>query len=462
MNAVKESDPLTHILAFHVLPETLFLCNEYKPALDLYNGMLSMPPECVLSKPSVSRIASCFTNLGDYDGAIMILKEAKSFTQDSYFNLGLAYCHKRAFEKAEMALIQGFQMDLNTTEDQMSPDYYGNRLQSSERENVDVINLATMTPMERLGILPSLDLGIMSFVGELGIVYEEQREYQLAEAYYLKEVELIYELYGEQSITGNLASVLNNLGNVYGKMGQNDKSIEFLHRSLTVYEALTNRLMVASTLNNIGLQYMEISEHHKAEVALKRSILIYKALSKTSHSVDILSFVNSLNSLGVNYANMGLYRKSNKVYATIIAITQRYNWVSNLRLKNIFANTLDNLATNLLRLSLIKRAKLCAYAATAVHRSLPDDSGFDTDNAIIINNLGWIQAADNDHFNAMATLEDALRLLLKIDPHDPRIRRICVYRQMFKASVKFAHQIRRRVLLANIFRVLLRQRSSAH
>jgi tetratricopeptide (TPR) repeat protein len=109
-------------------------------------------------------------------------------------------------------------------------------------------------------------------------------------------------LYGENH--SDVATVLNSLGNVFGKLGDYHKKIHFLNRALVIQEKLygSENQDIAITLANLGNAWGSLGKHDKKINFLTRALAIQeKCYSQKDHPHIGLSLFN----LGVAYSAIG-------------------------------------------------------------------------------------------------------------------------------------------------------------
>ena len=60
------------------------------------------------------------------------------------------------------------------------------------------------------------------------------------------------------------ATTLNNIGQVYSDLGENQKALQFYNQALLILRAVGDRRGEATTLHNIGQVYSDLGENQKA------------------------------------------------------------------------------------------------------------------------------------------------------------------------------------------------------
>ncbi|MDH3708902.1 MAG: tetratricopeptide repeat protein [Cyclobacteriaceae bacterium] len=102
----------------------------------------------------------------------------------------------------------------------------------------------------------------------IGNTYEELGQYDQAEMYLLKALDMVED---QQRPIG-IASVATNLGVLYSKLNQHQKALDYHLRALKVREELTSQDDLALSLNKVGASYMALGASKLAEVYLKASL----------------------------------------------------------------------------------------------------------------------------------------------------------------------------------------------
>jgi tetratricopeptide (TPR) repeat protein len=131
--------------------------------------------------------------------------------------------------------------------------------------------------------------GLASTYNNLGTVYADKGEWDLAIEYHEKGMK-IFEALGDRY---GLASTYHNLGNVYAKKGEWDIAIGYYEKSMKIKEALGDRHGVGTTLANIGKTYLDRSDPTNAKRNLEEAI-------KKIHPDARPDYPNALNWLAVS------------------------------------------------------------------------------------------------------------------------------------------------------------------
>lgn len=148
---------------------------------------------------------------------------------------------------------------------------------------------------------------------------EEYGLYHDAEVIYLRQIGLAEELYGnEHEIT---STSYNNIGGIYWKQSDYDKTIEYLHKALTIRERIfgTKHSETASIYNNLGLVYKNKGDYNKAiEFHFKALEIREEELGMEDPSIA----QSNMNIASV-YNDLGEYSKALEYYQKALAIIEK-------------------------------------------------------------------------------------------------------------------------------------------
>jgi tetratricopeptide (TPR) repeat protein len=181
---------------------------------------------------------------------------------------------------------------------------------------------------------------ISRFLNSLGNVYFRLGQFDRALDYHTRALAL-FEAGPRPSALGYKqasAICLNNLGLVYDDLGQFDKALDYYTRALTLFEALGNKQAGAICLNNLGSVYLNLGQFDKALDYHNRALAIEEAIGNKQ---DI---AGSFNNLGNVYGSLGQYEKALDYYTRALALKEA---IGN---KQDIANSLNNLGRTYARL----------------------------------------------------------------------------------------------------------------
>jgi adenylate cyclase len=107
-----------------------------------------------------------------------------------------------------------------------------------------------------------------------GIFYETLAQHDSAISYYEKSIHIYEELKDPNGVAGNY----NNIGNVYGALGDIPKAIEMLTQSLRIGETEKDSSIIARALGNIGTFYHQQGDYPLALDFYEKRIAIADAI----------------------------------------------------------------------------------------------------------------------------------------------------------------------------------------
>ncbi|MBP7686948.1 MAG: tetratricopeptide repeat protein [Thermoflexales bacterium] len=113
---------------------------------------------------------------------------------------------------------------------------------------------------------------------------------------------------------GNEGVILNNLGQVYDSLGQQDKALEYYVQALDIHREAGNRTGKGVTFNNLGFVYDDLGQKDKALVYYTQALDIHRKLG------DRLGEGIALNNLGTMYRDLGQKDKALRYYERALGI----------------------------------------------------------------------------------------------------------------------------------------------
>ncbi len=153
--------------------------------------------------------------------------------------------------------------------------------------------------------------GLARHLGTVGIVFNEQHNFLKALDYYFKALKMDEDLLEEAKQTGNSEEIgrnknlittwLGNIGSVYFDQKQYPEALKYYSNALKSAEELGDKDGIARNLGCIGTLYAKTEKFKEAEDYLKRALAIYESIG----GLDYLSqFEESLSQL---YQTTGSY-----------------------------------------------------------------------------------------------------------------------------------------------------------
>ena len=151
---------------------------------------------------------------------------------------------------------------------------------------------------------------IANTAGNIGLIYRRLRDFDRAIEYHNKSLKIKQEL--NDSI--GIAYSYGNIGIIYTQKGKYDKALIHFYRSLRIKESLNDKYGMANSYGNIGIIYLEINSIDQAKVSLERSLRLFKEINNKSGIAMV-----SLN-LGEIYYQQGIAKKAIEAYKTSLDI----------------------------------------------------------------------------------------------------------------------------------------------
>lgn len=139
----------------------------------------------------------------------------------------------------------------------------------------------------------------------LGIVYREEKQYDLA----LKALNNSYNISYDLEDFSFVILSLVNLGSVYSSIGNLSKSFEYLNKALEYKGHLKNSKVLGDLYNNYAYMLMEIKNYDEA---LEYLFLAYEAYKKVYGETVQTSVVIVLSNIGEVYLYLGAYDDAEK------------------------------------------------------------------------------------------------------------------------------------------------------
>ncbi len=133
-------------------------------------------------------------------------------------------------------------------------------------------------------------------------------------------------------------TALVNIGEIYRKLGQYPRALDFLERALTTFKLSKDSPQQAVTLNNIGVVYKSQGKYQKALESYQKALAIKRELGDEAGEALVL------NNIGEIYRNQGQYPQALEYYQKALEIFQPF------RRNNIF-NVIVEDATQALEIS---------------------------------------------------------------------------------------------------------------
>ena len=135
-----------------------------------------------------------------------------------------------------------------------------------------------------------------------------EADYQKALSYYSRSLKISEEIESKKDIS----NVINNIGAIYNKIGNQPKAVECYTRSLKIKEEIGDKIGMANILSNIGNIFYEQGNYPKALEYINRSTKIFEEVGHKYGISVCLTFIGDIfekqgnSSKALEYNNRGL------------------------------------------------------------------------------------------------------------------------------------------------------------
>ena len=250
--------------------------------------------------------------------------------------------------------------------------------------------------------------------------------YYKAVSYYERALAIYEQVYQATPNNPEIATILNNLGNVLSDLGDGRKAVSYLERALAmdeqVYQATPNPPEIARTLNNLGTAWRTLGDARKAVSYLERASAIYAQVYQAR--LNHLDIAMTLNNLGLAWNDLGDGRKAVSYYERALAIYEQvYQATPN---NPEIARTLNNLGLAWYDLGDGRKAVSYLERTLAIYEQVYQATPNHPDIAMTLNNLGLAWPTLGDGRKAVSYYERALAIYEQVyqaTPNHPEIAR---------------------------------------
>ncbi len=318
------------------LTEEFIQTSAYEKALQYAKNAQSLSEKIDFKKgeaTSSANIGTIYRYLGDYEKAQeYYLKSLKTWEKihnksgiaTAYNKIGIMFIIQGDYEKALEAQLKSLKIS-DEIKDSAAIAYTYNSIGVIywKKGNYD---LAMKNYVKCFEIWENAGnkKGMAVFYNNVGIIYNEQKNYDKALENYIKSLKICEEI-GDQ---GGIAQTYNNIGSIYYERGNNllkkkqnrEADIEYGKALDSHFQSLKIRLEnrdqqgIAMSYNNIGSVYMKQEKFQDALEYLKKSLAIFQELGDKDGVKD------SYYSLSDLYAGNGDYKRAvecHKLYSDI-------------------------------------------------------------------------------------------------------------------------------------------------
>ena len=233
MTSVLQHDPP---YTMDVIADILCQCGEIRAALKLWQYMTDTN-----IRDRRVKIVDCHRALGDYDKAIDALENIMS--PRVYFPLGRAYMKSLKFDEAEASFVMALQIECSIALAVTLTDYYGDPVFGHIVKYDKVGLLGATSPIQRLSMITDISPRTTNCITALGDLYHLRKQYTLANAYYDKSLQFLYDLHGRHAAAPVAARALAYQGINYSQMKCYSKTELCYSEALAIYRAISHVVM---------------------------------------------------------------------------------------------------------------------------------------------------------------------------------------------------------------------------
>jgi len=152
----------------------------------------------------------------------------------------------------------------------------------------------------------------MIIYNHLGIYYKERQKFKKSIRYFEKGIKLL-RVYQDDYME---AKFLHNMAGSYGRIGDNDRALDFLYKAQKIYKKL--ELPLGNSYGEIGVRHKDLQNYDDAISYFNQAIRIFKAEDK-SFKVAMARVMQS-----DIYNNIGEFDKSITVLNDAVAISEEF------------------------------------------------------------------------------------------------------------------------------------------
>lgn len=233
---------------------------------------------------ALNRMGNTYQLMGQYEQALKFYQEALTINKEiennqeiarNLTNLGSVY---RLFGNYELAINQHLEA-LNI--------YEG--LQNNEGIAWSALNIARLFKM--------------------------MKNYNKSLEYINQSLKIYQQIEEDNQVRVGVTLCLKEFGDVYYKMGDFDKAVEYSNRVLEMNKKSGNQLGVANSLSTLGKIYFDAGDFSKATTYLKRSKTLKDSLNDHTETALLLRYLGKINLINGNLHEAGTDLKNSLDFA---------------------------------------------------------------------------------------------------------------------------------------------------
>lgn len=212
----------------------------------------------------------------------------------------------------------------------------------------------------------------------------------------LQTYQRVLEMRRQQDDKAGIGQTLNNIGEVYLGVEEDDKALEVLQQALAIRQELKDRAGEGETLGNLGLIYFRKEQYDKALETLQQALAIHREVKDRVGEAKTLSRIGSVYNYGFQQ-----YAKGLEILQQALAIQEQVGD------KFQAGKTLSRIAAAYSGLDDYPRALSWAQKALSLHQEVKNRA----DEGITLMQIGGIYNIQNKSDLSLQLLQQALPII---------------------------------------------------
>lgn len=242
---------------------------------------------------------------------------------------------------------------------------------------------------------------VATTLNNLGLVSHENGQYQEAEVYHRRALEILQE-FNLQSPTPEIADSFNKLGNVFFSSGKIEEARDYFQRSLDMRKVLYGHQHtdVAASLSNLGSVHSEMGDLETARDFFQRSHVLREEIYGEMHP----HVADSLSNLGILYSKICSHKEAIQYHERALEMRKKLFFEDH----GLIADSYNNLALAYKFAGQLEKAKECLQSALHIREKA---SGKEHPAvAALLSNLGVLYMDLGEMEKSKAALHRALKI----------------------------------------------------
>lgn len=227
-------------------------------------------------------VADKYKAIDYYHKLISFSKENKQLRKEQFFRfkLGAVYVKLNSFDSGEIYLQDAIKLaKLGNYQSELADAYNDLGVSCYKRGEIAESLKNIKKAGEIYKRIKNDTLYAMSLLNA-GIIYKKYSVYDRAAQNLFDAIKILKQ----KSLSIELASSYNTLGNIYYELDEMEKSLYFLRKALTIRKKIKHYRGVAGSLNNLGQYYKKLNELDSAEIYFEKSLQVKKELGDSTYA----------------------------------------------------------------------------------------------------------------------------------------------------------------------------------